>query len=104
MAKYINDKRHTIILVVLILVVILMFTGIILWPSTLRNVFMSGKPTPLVPPTVTPTPTALPTTFPVVIDDYFENQNGTNGLLIGSVILVAIILIGVLISIKNNEK
>ena len=102
MLKYITDKRYFMLLLVLILIVILAFIGIILWPTLSSNVF--PQKTPLYTPTITPTPTALPTNFPNVIRDYFENQNGTNGLLAGSVVLVLVILLGVLISIRNNEK
>ena len=90
MSKYITDKRYFMILLLLVLLVIFAFTVIILWPN------ISGS--------ITPTPTDLPENFPNVIRDYFENQNGTNGLLAGSVVLVLIILLGVLISIRNNEK
>ena len=103
MSQYINDKKHTIFVIVMILFVILIFAGIIFWPMGLREKVIP-QTTPLYTPTITPTPTELPTTFPQVIPDYFENQNGTNGVLVGSVVLVAIILLGVLISIKNNEK
>lgn len=103
MSKYIADKKYTILLLMIIFVVILVFIGIILWPSLPHPGLLSQK-TPLYTPTATLTPTPLPTTFPAVISDYFENQNGTNGLLAGSVVLVLIILLGVLISIRNNEK
>ncbi len=103
MSKYITDKKYTIFLLLIILVVILAFTVIIFWASISPAVPFLNK-TPQFTPTVTMTPTDLPETFPNVISDYFENQNGTNGLLIGSVILVLIILLGVLISIRNNEK
>ena len=96
MSKYITDKRYFMILLLLVLLVIFAFTvisGSILPAST-----------PQFTPTITPTPTDLPENFPNVIRDYFENQNGTNGLLAGSVVLVLIILLGVLISIRNNEK
>ncbi len=104
MSKYITDKKYTILLLFIILVVILVFSLIILWPSIPHPAFLQSRQTPLYTPTVTMTPTPLPTTFPAVISDYFENQNGTNGLLAGSVVLVLIILLGVLISIRNNEK
>lgn len=55
-------------------------------------------------PTITPTPTELPETFPNVIPDYFNNQHETEGLLIGAAVLVLVILLGVLVSIRNNEK
>ena len=102
MLKYITDKKYFMILVVLILVVIFVFSVIIFWPS-LSSTFLPVS-TPQFTPTITPTPTDLPENFPNVIRDYFENQNGTNGLLAGSVVLVLIILLGVLISIRNNEK
>lgn len=102
LSKYITDKKYMSLLVFLCLIVMLVFAGIILWPSIPHPVFSNG--TPQFTPTITPTPTELPTNYPPVIRDYFENQNGTNGLLIGSVVLVLIVLIGVLISIRNNEK
>lgn len=88
------------ILIALIIIVILVFSGIIFWPTLSTTIL----PTPQFTPTITSTPTDLPENFPNVIRDYFENQNGTNGLLVGSVVLVLIILLGVLISIRNNEK
>ncbi len=104
MGKYITDKRYTILLLIIMLVVIVVFAGIIFWPSIKSSGLLEPKFTPQFTPTVTPTPTDLPDYYPNVIRDYFENQNGTNGLLIGSVVLVLIILLGVLISIRNNEK
>lgn len=103
MLKYITDKKYMLLLLVIILIVILVFIGIIVWPE--MNVHFGTTAAPRqITPTITATPTELPTNFPPVIRDYFENQNGTNGLLIGSVVLVLIILLGVLISIRNNEK
>lgn len=90
------------ILILLILIVTTVFIGIILWPDISSSILPAS--TLQFTPTITPTPTELPTNFPNVIRDYFENQNGTNGLLAGSVVLVLIILLGVLISIRNNEK
>ncbi len=103
-SKYITNKKYTALLLVLCILVILVFTGIILWPSIPHTESIFSNGTAQFTPTITPTPTELPTNFPPVIRDYFENQNGTNGLLVGSVVLVLIILIGVLISIRNNEK
>lgn len=102
MSKYITDKQYFMILLLLVLLVIFAFTVIIFWPSISGSILPVS--TPQFTPTITPTPTELPTNFPNVIRDYFENQNGTNGLLAGSVVLVLIILLGVLISIRNNEK
>ncbi len=102
MSKYITDKRYFMILILLILLVTFAFVMIILWPNISGSILPAS--TPQFTPTITPTPTELPTNFPNVIRDYFENQNGTNGLLAGSVVLVLIILLGVLISIRNNEK
>lgn len=102
MSKYITDKRYFMILLLLVLLVIFAFTVIILWPNISGSILPAS--TPQFTPTITPTPTDLPENFPNVIRDYFENQNGTNGLLAGSVVLVLIILLGVLISIRNNEK
>lgn len=101
MLKYITDKKYMLLLFIIICLVILIFAGIIFWP-----VLPHAEQTASLQftPTITPTPTELPTNFPPVIRDYFENQNGTNGLLIGSVVLVLLILLGVLISIRNNEK
>ena len=91
------------ILLLIILVILLTFTCIIFWSSISSSIpFLN--PTPQYTLTITPTPTDLPENFPQVIPDYFENRNGTNGLLAGSVVLVLIILLGVLISIRNNEK
>ena len=104
MDKYITDKRYTLLLLSLIFIEILVFIGIFFWPSIPDSYKPFAKPTLQFTPTITPTPTALPTTFPQVIPDYFENQNGTVGVLAGSVVLVLIILLGVLISIRNNEK
>lgn len=102
MSKYITDKRYFMVLILLILLVTFAFVMIILWPNISGSILPAS--TPQFTPTITPTPTELPTNFPNVIRDYFENQNGTNGLLAGSVVLVLIILLGVLISIRNNEK
>ncbi|MBQ6502689.1 MAG: hypothetical protein IJI57_02105 [Flexilinea sp.] len=102
MSKYITDKRYFMILLLLILLVIFAFVVIIFWSDISGSIL--PLPTPQFTPTITPTPTELPTNFPNVIRDYFENQNGTNGVLAGSVVLVLIILLGVLISIRNNEK
>ena len=104
LSKYITNKGYMALLVVLCIIVMLIFAGIILWPSIPHPDSLFSNGTPRFTPTITPTPTELPTNFPPVIRDYFENQNGTNGLLIGSVVLVLIVLIGVLISIRNNEK
>ena len=104
LSKYITDKKYMTLLLVISFIVILVFAGIILWPSIPHPDSLFSNGTPRFTPTITPTPTELPTNFPPVIRDYFENQNGTNGLLIGSVVLVLIVLIGVLISIRNNEK
>ena len=65
---------------------------------------LAGTVTEEGTPTVTPTPTELPESFPDVIPDYFDNQNETDGLLVGAAILVLVILFGVLVSIRNNEK
>jgi len=102
MSKYLTDKRYFMILLLLILVVILVFISIIYWPAVHYQILQSI--TPQYTPTVTLTPTELPTNFPNVIRDYFNNRDMTNGVLAGSVILVLIILLGVLISIRNNEK
>ena len=104
LSKYITDKKYMTLLLVLCFIVILVFAGIIFWPSLPHPDSLFSNGTPQFTPTITPTPTELPTNFPPVIRDYFENQNGTNGLLVGSVVLVLIILLGVLISIRNNEK
>lgn len=53
---------------------------------------------------VTPTPTALPTNYPDVIREYFENDHETDSLILGGTLLVLIVLIGVVISKRNNEK
>ena len=102
MSKYITDKRYTMLLLFMIFIVILIFTGIFFWPFLYESAIQNSDTQ--ITPTITPTPTALPETFPKVSSDYFENQNGTIGLLAGSVVLVLIILLGVLISIRNNEK
>ena len=104
LSKYITDKKYMTLLLVLCFIVILVFAGIIFWPVLPHPDSLFSNGTPQFTPTITPTPTELPTNFPPVIRDYFENQNGTNGLLVGSVVLVLIILMGVLISIRNNEK
>lgn len=104
MSKYIADKKYTLVLILLVILVTLIFLGIILWPSYPHPNSLFSQGTPQFTPTVTLTPTELPENFPQVISDYFENQNGTNGILVGSVVLVLIILLGVLISIRNNEK
>lgn len=104
MLKYITNKKYMLLLCVIIFLVILAFACIILWPLVPHTNGLFSASTSVFTPTITPTPTELPTNFPPVIRDYFENQNGTNGLLIGSVVLVLIILLGVLISIRNNEK
>ena len=104
MSQYIADKKYTLFLLLIIFIVIIVFVGIIIWPSIPHPEKTMVQGTVQFTPTSTLTPTPLPTTFPLVISDYFENQNGTNGLLIGSVVLVLIILMGVLISIRNNEK
>lgn len=102
MSKYITDKRFFMILFLLILLVILVFIGIIYWPAVQYE--LHKNVTPQFTPTITPTPTKLPTSFPNVARDYFEYHNMTDGLLVGSGFLVLIILLGVLISIRNNEK
>ncbi len=104
LSKYITDKKYMTLLLALSFIVMLVFAVIIFWPSIPHPDSLLSKGTPLFTPTITPTPTELPKNFPPVIRDYFENQNGTNGLLIGSVVLVLIVLLGVLISIRNNEK
>ena len=104
MSKYIADKKYTLILILLVSLVILVFLSIIIWPALPHPDKSLSTGTPLFTPTATLTPTPLPDNFPQVISDYFENQNATNGLLVGSVVLVLIILLGVLISIRNNEK
>lgn len=102
MSKYITDKRYFMILVFLILVVTVIFLTLIYWPAIPHP--EAAQKTAEFGTSVTLTPTALPTHFQNFSPDYFENQNTTNGLLIGSVVLVAVILLGVLISIRNNEK
>ncbi len=102
MSKYITDKRYTMLLLFIILIVILVFAGIILKPFLIEQNQISLNTASEI--SSLPTATALPPTFPDVIPDYFENQNGTIGLLAGSVVLVLVILFGVLISIRNNEK
>ena len=104
LSKYITDKKYMALLMILCLIVILVFACIIFWASIPHPESLFSNGTPQFTPTITLTPTELPTNFPPVIRDYFENQNGTNGLLIGSVVLVLIVLLGVLISIRNNEK
>ena len=102
MSKYITDKRYTMLLLFIILIVILVFAGIILKPFLIEQNQISLNTASEI--SSLPTATALPPIFPDVIPDYFENQNGTIGLLAGSVVLVLVILFGVLISIRNNEK
>lgn len=57
-----------------------------------------GTPVPL--PTLTP----LPEDYPHLPREYFENENETNGIILGGTILVVIILIGILVSIRNERK
>lgn len=53
---------------------------------------------------VTPTPTELPEKFQYIIPDYFENENRTDGIIWGAAVILLIILIGIFISKRNNEK
>ena len=98
MSKYITDKRFFIILLMLILVVSLLFLVIIFWPQLTQGKTPENA--------IIPTATAMkiPSNFPEELHEYVDDGMMTNGLLVGSVILVVIILLGVLISIRNNEK
>ncbi len=51
-----------------------------------------------------PTLTPLPEDYPKLPREFFENENQTNGIILGGTILVLIIVIGTLISIKNEHK
>ena len=57
-----------------------------------------------VPSAITPTPTELPEKFQYIIPDYFENENRTDGIIWGAAVILFIILIGIFISKRNNEK
>lgn len=53
---------------------------------------------------ILPTLTPLPENYPKLPREFFENENQTNGIILGGTILVLIIVIGTLISIKNEHK
>lgn len=57
-----------------------------------------------ITPTITPTPTELPEKFQYIIPDYFDNENRTDGIIWGAAVILFIILIGIFISKRNNEK
>jgi hypothetical protein len=48
--------------------------------------------------------TPLPENYPKLPREFFENENQTNGIILGGTILVLIIVIGTLISIKNEHR
>ncbi|GAP41818.1 hypothetical protein [Flexilinea flocculi] len=53
---------------------------------------------------ILPTLTPLPENYPKLPREFFENENQTNGIILGGTILVLIIVIGTLISIKNEHR
>lgn len=57
-----------------------------------------GTPVPL--PTLTP----LPEDYPNLPREYFENENQTTGIILGGTILIMIIMIGTLVSLRNERK
>lgn len=86
----------------LLAVVILAFVWILFGPKdpgAIRQAFDSS-----FVPTATPIPTALPASYPHLIREYFENDKATYGVILGGAVLVIIVLLGVVISRRNNEK
>ncbi len=92
--------KYYILAIIAVFVVFFLISG----QDFLPKPSFSNADAELVTPTITPTPTELPESFPDVIPDYFNNQHETEGLLVGAAVLVLVILFGVLISIRNNEK
>ncbi len=54
--------------------------------------------------TVQPTLTPLPTNYPKLAREYFDNENQTDGIIIGGTALVLIILIGSLVHVGNEHR
>ena len=63
---------------------------------------IAGTVYPTEVPVLTATP--LPERFAEMPRDYFENENETTKLITGGAVILGIILLGVLISRRNNEK
>jgi hypothetical protein len=54
--------------------------------------------------TAMPTETPLPENYPKLPREYFENENETDGIILGGTVLVLIILIGTLVFIRNTYQ
>ena len=68
------------------------------------NVLQTAEPTIILP-----TPTPFPSDYPKLPAEYFENEDQTDGVILGGTVLVLIILIGTMVFIqkehqKKNEK
>ena len=92
------------LLVIIVFFLIIALPGIITNYEEMASAETQAENVSILPPTPQPTPTALPEDYPNVIRDYFENENETNGLVIGAGVLLMIIFIGVFVSKRNNEK
>lgn len=94
----------------LFVLVIILFLCILIGPEKLSTVPAPVNQqsevlmTVLPSPTIVPTATDLPEDYPNLPREYFENENETEGIILGGTILVIIILLGVIISKHNNEK
>ena len=61
------------------------------------------------PTIILPSPTPFPSDYPKLPAEYFENEDQTDGVILGGTVLVLIILIGTMVFIqkehqKKNEK
>lgn len=94
----------------LIVIVIIIFASILAGSDALRQNQVPVNPhseyqlTVLPSLSQIPTVTDLPDDYPNLPREYFENENVTDGIILAGAVLVIIILLGVLISKRNNEK
>lgn len=103
-----TPKNKTYFLVyILAVIVILVFIAIIIGPQGFQDIErnrMAAAGTVFPTEAANTIPSPMPENYPDLPRDYFENGNQTNALMVGGMILVLIILLGVLISKRNNEK
>lgn len=76
---------------VLVIAVILFFIGVMIWSEPLGKLLVTATKTPS---SATLTPTVKPGTPTPIPDELKESPSQTNGIILGSVILVLIIIIG----------
>ncbi len=87
--------------ILLMFLVVALFTVVIIWSEPITNMLIRPTATSDMLLTITPTGLDVPTGLP---EEVLESPAQTNGIMIGAVVLVLIILISTVVRIIPKKK